>query len=188
MIKRRDIVLSASAATLSGLVTAAPVSIDHSGKVYPVDQGSADLCWLASAAMLMSAARGVPVTMPQLAGELGGMWKSMYDAKSPITADRVEPFAKTLKVRTDGLKSMTPDAWAKRLASGPVLLLGYTPQARMGHAVVLVGLTGDTTDFKGMTAKVVDPNGGTKSTTSFPTLIKFYEGAASAGVPQLMFV
>ena len=188
MINRRDIILSASAATVSGFVTAAPVSIDHSGKVYSVDQGSADLCWLASAAMLMSATRGVPVNMQQLAGELGGMWKSMYDAKSPIAADRVEPFAKALKLRTDGLKSMTPDAWAKRLAPSPVLLLGYTPQAKMGHAVILAGLAGDTADFKGMTAKIVDPNGGTKSTTSFPTLIKFYEGAASAGVPQLIFV
>jgi len=188
MINRRDIILSAGAATVSGLVTAAPVSIDHSGKVYPVDQGSADLCWLALAAMLMSAARGVPVTMQQLAGELGEMWKSMYDAKSPIAVDRVEPFAKALKLRTDGLKSMTADVWAMLLAPGPVLLLGYTPQAKMGHAVILAGLAGDTADFKGMTAKVVDPNDGNRLTTSFSTLIKFYEGAAPAGVPQLLFV
>ncbi|MGE8445883.1 MAG: hypothetical protein ACN6O1_06670 [Comamonas sp.] len=115
MINRRNVILSVSAATVSGLVTAAPVSTDHSEKVYPVDQGSTDLCWLASAAMLMSAAKGVTVTMQQLAGELGEMWKSMYDAKSPIAVDRAEPFAKALKLRTDCLKSMMVDVWAKLL-------------------------------------------------------------------------
>lgn len=188
MLKRRDIIISAGAASLSRIATAAPVSVDHSQKVYAVDQGTSNLCWLASAAMLMSAARGVPTTMAQLAGELGGMWKSMYDTKAAISVDRVEPFAKALKARTDGLKSMTPDAWAKLIGPGPVLLLGYTPGALMGHAIVLAGLTGDTKDFKGMKAMVVDPNGGAKSTKAFPALLQFYEGAASAGVPQLMFL
>lgn len=55
----------------------------------------------------------------------------------------------------------------------------------MGHAVILAALAGDTTDFEGMTAKVVDPRGGNGLTTSFSTLIKFYAGAAPAGVPQL---
>lgn len=115
MINRRDVILSLSAATVSGLVTAAPVSIDHSEKVYPVDQGSADLCWLALGAMLMSEARGLPVTMQQLAGALRGMGKSTYDAKSPMTVEWVEPFAKALKLRTDGVKSMAADVSAKLL-------------------------------------------------------------------------
>lgn len=115
----------------------------------------------------MSAARGLPVTMAQLAGELGGMWKTMYDTMSAITADRVEPFAKALKVRTDGLKSMTPDAWSNYVVRSPVLMLGFTPYARTGHAIVLAGLVGNTDDFKGMNAMVVDPNGGTKSTKPF---------------------
>ncbi len=188
MLNRRDIIISAGAASLAPFAAAAPVAIDHSNKVYAVDQGISNLCWLASAAMLMSAARGVPVTMAQLAGELGGMWKSMYETKAPITADRVQPFAKALKVRTDGLKSMTADGWAKLIGPGPMLLLGYTPGAVMGHAILLAGLVGDTNDFKGMNAMVVDPNGGTKSTKPFQALVKFYEGAASVGVPQLMFV
>lgn len=187
MIQRRSFLIAAVTALPLGAI-ASPVNIDHSFKVSPVDQGNANLCWLASAAMLISASRGVPVTMTQLASELGGIWKSMYDAKSEITADRVVPFAKALKVRTDGLKSMTTDGWAKLLASGPVLLLGYTPRAVMGHAVLLAGLKGNTVDYAGMNAIVVDPNGAKTITTSFKNLIEFYEGAAAANIPQLMYL
>lgn len=53
--------------------------------------------------------------MQQLAGELRGMGKSTYDAKSPMTVEWVEPFAKALKLRIDGLKSMAADVSAKLL-------------------------------------------------------------------------
>lgn len=187
MVQRRQLIIAVTAACISRSALAAAVDIDHTNRIVPVDQGLSNLCWLASAAMLMSATRGVPVTMAQLAGELGGMWKPMYDTKSAITADRVVPFAAALKVRTDGLKSMTADAWSSLLSPGPILLLGYSSNAQMGHAIVLSGLKGDTADFQGLSARVVDPNGGKAYTTSFKDLVAFYEGAALAGIPQLMY-
>ena len=187
-MERRHFLVSAAAVGLSLPARAAPVDIDHTYKFRAVDQGDSNLCWLASAAMLMSSVRGgAAISMAELAGELGQPWKEMFQKKGSIKANQVVALAAKLKVRTDGLKSMTADAWASRVAAGPVLLLGYTPGATMGHAVMLAGLKGDTSEFKTLTARIVDPQGGKPRNSSFADLIRFYEGAASANVPQLMF-
>lgn len=187
-MERRALILAACSASLAVPARASLVDIDHTYRIKPVDQGVSNLCWLASAAMLTSSMRGgIPIGMSQLADELGEPWRSMYQKKSAILATQVTAFSKKLNVRTAGIGSMTTEAWIRTIEQGPALLLGYTPKAAMGHAIVLSGFKGETRNFETIVARTIDPNGAKTSTTSFLKLIEFYEGAASAGVPQLMF-
>lgn len=95
------------------------IDIHHGPLVKPVSQGNANLCWLATAAMLMSFRRLIPVSMVGLAIELGAPFKSLYEAaqqdpsQGALRTNQVKLLATTLDVRTEGLKSFTIDAWVE---------------------------------------------------------------------------
>lgn len=190
---RRTFTAAGAALALSPLAAwSKPIDIDHGGTVKAVDQGSANLCWLASAAMLVSAQRGVAVSMAGLAGELGQPFSDLYAAgqrdpsKGALGTKLVQPLADKLGARATGLASFDVDVWASMITRGPIFIAGYTPGAQMGHAVVITGLAGDTSKHQELVVRLIDPAGGTAKTQKFAALIRFYEGLAKAGVPQLL--
>lgn len=194
-ITRRSFLCSAAVALvavpLEGLAKA--IDVDHGPKIKPVNQGNANLCWLASAAMLVSAKRGMPITMATLAKELGAPYDDLYTAGQQsenggaLSTSLVKPLADRLRMKTDGLKSFTVDAWAAKIGAGPIFVAGFTEGAKMGHAVVITGLIGDTTKYEELKVRLIDPDGAKPKVQNFKETIKFYEGLASAGVPQLLF-
>lgn len=184
--RRRVLCLGMGAALVAGNASASRVSVDHSFEFTAVDQGPANLCWLAGTAMLLSYRNNQPVSMADAASTLGQPYFGLFNSKSSLPADRVTDLASRLRMSTDGLRSMTPALWAQRISSGPVFLAGYDANADMGHVVILAGVSGDTNNFDGMQAIVVDPNGGLQKTPRLADVVKFYEGLARAGVPQLI--
>ena len=59
------------------------------------------------------------------------------------------------------------------------------------HAVVLVGLRGDTADFPSLEVRIVDPAGAIRRSATLGSVIKFYEGlagpATDASAPQILY-
>lgn len=192
---RRSIILAAlSGLCLTRLAYAAPLNISHISKIKPVDQGNANLCWLACAAMLQSwKGGGAAVTMENLASQLGGNYSSLLDAglkdpsKGGLDGKLLPDVAKKLNMKTEGLKSMTSEWWISRLTAGPIWVGGYPGSGSMAHAVVLAGIHGQSDSLLKCKIDYVDPNGAQTRTDTFESLIKFYEGLARSGVDQLMY-
>lgn len=190
---RRTFTLAGAALALNPVAAwSKTVDVDHGARIRAVDQGNANLCWLASAAMLVSAQRGAPVSMAAMARELGRPFSDLHAAglRSPaggaLGTELVKPLAVKLGARARGLASFEVDVWAGMIARGPIFIAGYTPGAQMGHAVVIAGLAGDTSKQGELVVRLIDPAGGTAKTQKFGALIKFYEGLAVAGIPQLL--
>jgi len=175
---------------------AMPVSISHSG-INGVLQGNANLCWLASVAMLMSWKNKSPISMSSMATTLGDPFEKLFKQSQsdstggglPITD--VKLLADKLGLKTSGLASFNTSWWVDTLKKGPMMIAGYVKNpARMGHAVVLSGIDGDTNDVNRMGAEVYDPNYGAKIDKDFRQTIAFYEGLADPAVdaqaPQIL--
>lgn len=199
---RRAVVFSSILGSLVGFpiaAGAAVINISHASKIKKVPQGNANLCWLASSAMMESwKADGKGVSMEAVAKKLGEPYLGLYKEgqKNPdlgsLNLTAVRDLAKKIGLRTGGLKSLTVDWWVKQVTAGPIFVAGYT-KGTLGHAIVLIGLEGEPVDFAMLKATVIDPNGGLQKSMPLTTLIKFYEGLAPSAAdprvvaPQLLF-
>ena len=99
----------------------------------------------------------------------------------------VKPLASKLGLKMDGLKSFTTDVWVDKASTGPIFLAEFTPNATMSHAIVVSGLVGETTMVDALKFRLIDPAGAKSRVQNFRETIKFYEGLAAAGVPQLLY-
>lgn len=164
------------------------INIDHEKKLVPVDQGDANLCWLASASMMKSWEKGnQKITMSQLAKELGGEYYERYLNKAALPGSDMINFASELGLICEGLKSMTSEWWIKTLTAGPIFVCGYDGSGSMGHAIVLVGLSGDKESIRDAKIKAWNPRGPILDNLIFKDFIDFYERLAQSGFPQLLF-
>lgn len=184
MVTRRKLVASAcglAALSLAPRVLhATPIAVSHAG-ISGVAQGSSNLCWLASAAMLMSWKKKAPVSMADAASQLGGAYKQLYDKGEPLQLSSFRDLAAKLQMTPAGLASFAISWWVDKIKKGPMMLAGYTPNTqRMGHAVVLSGMKGDSDNPASIAVETWDPNSGKKTTANFMELIRFYEGLAPA--------
>jgi hypothetical protein len=184
---RRAVVAAGLAASVGSWswVALAATSIDHSSKIKTVNQGNANLCWLACMAMLGSWQRGgSPVSMEDAAKRLGPPFFDFFTigVKDPkqgaLPLSLVSLLAKTAGAKAEGLKSLKTTWWVERITAGPVLVAGYSAGAVMAHAVLIVGLSGDVGKPEDITVTLVDPDGAVKRTKKFLELIAFYEGLA----------
>ncbi|MDM0053920.1 papain-like cysteine protease family protein [Variovorax sp. J22R115] len=167
-------------AALLGSAHAAPVAIDHSKRLTPVDQGDSNLCWLASAAMMVSWKESRKVDMGQLAAGLGNPYADLFKNMAPASPALVKALAAKLALTTRGMQNFTPQWWIDRLRAGPIWVGGYEAGAKMRHVRVLVALVGDSTTPNEMTAIYVEPAGGKLVPTTFNELNKFFEAIAKA--------
>ena len=200
LVSRRPIVITSlfTAFFAATSTWAKSVDVDHSAHIKPVDQGAANLCWLAAAAMMQSSRnRGASVSMALVANQLGAPFKELFDRgqvnsnAGGLSLKQVSSLASRLGLQTEGLKSMNLDWWVRRIETGPVWIAGYTQNAVMGHVVLIAGIHGDTSKPSELIVTVIDPAGGRTQKRSFASLISFYEGLASSATkamaPQLLF-
>ncbi|WP_430300791.1 papain-like cysteine protease family protein [Ralstonia insidiosa] len=159
--------------------------------VSAVDQGTANLCWLASAAMMMSAAVKRSVTMGEMAEFLGDPYSQLYrqgvtaPGGGALSVRDVPELARRLGLNASGFASFDVPWWVQALRFGPVMVFGIDKGGRMGHVKILSGLDGDDSSFDGLRASGVDPNGGTQFRQPFGELIAFYERAAYFATVQV---
>ena len=199
-MRRRSLVLllAGCASILPRGLRAEKIDVDVGLTLTPVDQGNANLCWLAAAAMMRSwQEAGASVSMSQLATELGPPFRQIFEegqanpSTGALPLSLVNPLFKKLGLRGTGLQSFKISWWVERLKTGPVFLAGYATSAVMAHAVVLVGLRGDTADFPSLEVRIVDPAGAIRRSATLGSVIKFYEGlagpATDASAPQILY-
>ncbi|MBN3823095.1 hypothetical protein G3O00_05625 [Burkholderia sp. Ac-20384] len=179
--KRRRLMAGAA---LAGLVTAArAIPIDGVARAIPaIDQGNANLCWLAGAAMLVSWQSGKTISMNTLAHALGPEFLWLYQqglrssAAGGLPFKLVEPLARAIHADTARLASFDIPWWTERLRNSPMLIFGWDTNATMAHVRILASLSGDTSIGKSMWATLIDPAGGIVKNEPFRDVIAFYEG------------
>ena len=199
-ISRRAIVMGSTLASFSAAANtqAMTFAVDHTSKIKNVDQGNANLCWLAAAAMMHSWRNGgAQVSMGPLAAAIGEPFRALFDRaqgdprRGELFLKQVKPLAIRLGLRTDGLRSMDIDLWVNRIAQGPVWIAGFTRGGAMGHVLLLAGIAGEPTNQEKLFLTVIDPAGGKTQRQSFASVISFYEGLAGPAskemAPQLLF-
>jgi hypothetical protein len=165
------------------------LAIDHSAQIKPVDQGKADLCWLAGAAMMESSKAGVAVSMSKLAQNLGEPFLSYFNNKAALPFADLEVFQQKLSFRQAGFQSFRISWWADRLRAGPLWVIGFDGGSS-AHVRVLVGISGPSDEPENITVTYVDPRGGQKKKEKFTAFIAFYEAIAEgAGTlpPQILY-
>lgn len=190
--RRRRQVLVAITLGLLGPAARSAIIKPHRWVVSAVDQGSANLCWLASSAMMMSAAVKRSVGMREVAEFLGDPYLRLYhegttkSGGGALYLDDVPELAKRLGLEANGFASFDLAWWVEKLRLGPVMVFGVNKEAStMGHMKVLSDLSGDASSTETLTATVVDPNGGEEMNQPFVDFIEFYERASSAATVQI---
>lgn len=170
------------------------MAVDHTAKLKPVDQGNANLCWLAASAMMSSWRKGgASVTMAAQAALLGSPFRELYEQGQAnpqlggLPGTQVRSLAARLGLQADGMQSFVGDWWIDRITAGPMWVGGYPGSGTMAHVAVITGLAGETGKLLAMKVRYIDPAGGAVKSDTFGSLIKFYEGLARAGVPQLLY-
>ncbi len=198
-------------AALAGLATATTtvaraMPIDGVARAIPaIDQGNANLCWLAGAAMLVSWKSGTAISMRALAEALGGDFLPLYRAGMRSPAAGGLPFPMVGKLATEIGATTAPLAsfdlpwWSDRLRTSPMLVGGWSQGATMAHVQLLASMSGDIAPGKPTWATVIDPAGGIVRNEPFGEVIAFYEGLPKHNLgktpmprladypPQLMF-
>lgn len=171
-------------AALAGLATVArAMPIDGVARAIPaIDQGNANLCWLAGTSMLVSWKVGRAISMRSMAEALGGEFLRLYRAglRSPAAGGLpfplVEKLAKEIGATTAPLASFESPWWSDRLRASPMLVCGWGQGATMAHVQLLASVSGDPSPGKPMWATVIDPAGGVVRNEPFGEVIAFYEG------------
>jgi hypothetical protein len=154
---------------------ASPVAIDHTAAVRPVDQGNADLCWLAASAMVQSYQLKKTVGMQDTASFLGEPFLALYKTKANLSGQLINSLASKLGLVAHGYQSFTIDWWAARLKKGPLWIGGQDPKAGMGHVRVMTAMAGDISTSAALKVTYIDPNGARKIEQPFRAFIAFYE-------------
>jgi len=180
-MKRRDFIFAGISGVISNLFSlpcyASPVAIDHSGKITTVDQGNANLCWLAAAAMIQSYQQKRGVTMAIAASNLGEPYLSSFKNTKQAALDfsQVDNLAKKLQMKAYGFASFDVSWWQNKLSAGPLWVAGQDTNGNMGHVKVLAGIVGDTNDPKSLIVRGIDPSGAKVFDQAFLKFIEFYE-------------
>ncbi|MEW9586609.1 papain-like cysteine protease family protein [Paraburkholderia sp. DGU8] len=190
--QRRRQLLAIAGLSLLGPVAHGAIIKPNAWTVSPVDQRSANLCWLASSAMMLSASVKRSVGMREVADYLGDPFRSLfYDwTKSPeaggLHIEYVPELGKRLGFEANGFASFDLPWWLEQLRFGPLMVFGVNEGGgSIGHMKVLSDLSGDDSSPHTLIATVLDPNGGVRSRQSFIDFVTFYERAASAGTVQI---
>lgn len=144
--------------------------------VSPVDQGQANLCWLAATAVLYGWKSPRPVTMAKAAERLGVEFVAKYGTGSALTYDELPLWRQRGPFRAEGQQCMDARGWdAKLRGFGPLITLVDGSGSRIiDHAVVVYGVSGDGTQ-NGTHLKFADGNGGTSRELALTDFVQIFE-------------
>lgn len=146
------------------------------GNIAGIDQGQADLCWLAATAVMYTWKNGFPVTLTQAAARLGAEFVAHQAAGTALS------YTELALWRTRGLFDMQhqqcigADGWSALLrAHGPLIaVVDGIGAGTINHAVVVYGIEGDggaaTTQLK-----VANGQGGVLQRFSLRDFVTIFE-------------
>ncbi len=145
--------VAASALPL-GSSRAADYSFEVSPSLLPVDQGAADLCWLAATAVVYGWKDNVggslsdsDARMSAAATRLGGEFVAKYVTKSSLSYDSIPLWKSRGGFNSQGQQCLDASGWSSLLKQhGPLItLVDGNGSGAINHVVVVGGIMGDGT-------------------------------------------
>lgn len=146
------------------------------GTVAAVDQGDADLCWLAATTVLFQWKDAQSMTMQSVAQRLGRPYVIKYNAKDGLNYDELAGWRRAAGFGMQHQQCIAAEGWNALLrAEGPLItLIDGDGSNQLNHAVVVYGISGDgranTTHLK-----VANGQGGALQIYSLHNFVSLFE-------------
>ena len=152
-----------------------------------VDQGHADLCWLAASAVVFQWSSGLPVSLQQAANRLGVEFIAKYAQGAALQYGDVPLWRARGPFQSQNQQCLDASGWETLLRQhGPLItLVSANATDKIDHVVVVGGIEGDGTPT-GTSLTVADGNGGIVSAVTLATVTTMFE--VQQGTDQLFSV
>jgi hypothetical protein len=160
------------------------IDFDVTPPVSPVKQPSANVCWAAGGAMLMSWKQAVSLTIEAAADAAGSGWRGKLDADHALTLAEIKAYVKAIGMSGESSMCYLPRGLLRLLADhGPLWVIGDDAVAnnQMAHVRVVTGMHGDGTP-DGTEVYFVDPADGAADHESFTAFSAHLEAADPASL------
>jgi hypothetical protein len=145
--------------------------------VTPIQQTSIRTCWAAAGAMMHSWQKRQSLSIEALLDELGGDWRTKFDADLPLDAAQVVGFTKALGLTGNAPASITPRGFATLLQeSGPLWVIGDDAvlDNHLVHVRIVTGIHGDGS-LEGTSVTFVDPAAAASQSETFSEFLRRLE-------------
>jgi hypothetical protein len=161
-----------------------PIDFDVTPPVTPVKQPTANVCWAAGGAMLMSWKQAKSLGIQSAADAAGTGWRAKLDADQALTVADIKGYAKAIGMSGESPMCYLPRGLLRLLAEhGPLWVVGDDAVAnnKMAHVRVVTGMHGDGTS-DGTEVYFVDPGDGAAHHESFTAFSAHLEAADPASL------